>query len=100
MPITKTENRSAVVRVILLEGINIPRTTNMQPNVYCSLQLDRQRDESTTTSEYKHPLWKNEFEFYIYPDSREELQVTIKTQQAKSLKDGFNHNECIGCILN
>ena len=98
MPITKTENRSAVVRVILVEGMNIPRARNKLPNVHCSLQVGKQKEESTTTNEYKHPIWRNEFEFYIYEDSREELQVTVKTQHPKSLKDGFNSNEDIGRV--
>ena len=88
MVMTRNDNRSAVVRVVIIEGINIPRS--MPDNisgVFCSVQLGKQKVESCTVGDYKNPVWNKDFEFYIYDeDFREELLVTLKSSSPKSLK--------------
>ena len=95
---TRNYNRLAVVRVVLVEGTNLARIPQKQPNVYCSLQLGKQKEKSRTVSEYKNPVWRDAFEFYIYEGLHDELQITIKNQNPISLREGFTSNDDIGKV--
>ena len=86
-------NRLAVVRIVLVEGRNLPRILSRQPNIYCSLQLGKQKEKSSNVTENYHPVWKDTFEFYLYGGLHEELQVTIKNQTPVSFKEGFTNDE-------
>ena len=101
MVITKNENRTAVVRVILVEGSNISRTRSNgnKSGIFCTLQVGRQKEESDTVNDGKYPVWKNEFEFYLYEDGSEELQVSIKCCSTKNRKESYSNIEDIGKIV-
>ena len=99
MVIPKNENRAAVLRVVVLEGLNIQKVSDQQPKLHCSIQLGKQKEDTTIQCDYKNPIWNNAFEFNVYDEEfSEELLVYIRNQGPKSLKDGFSNYEDIGSI--
>ena len=85
MPITKTDNRSAVVRVILVAGMNIPRGKNKQSNVHCSLQVGKQKENAY----FQSKLWWNQrcLEFVIVgPTTEESGSTTLKPWKMRMFK--------------
>ena len=99
MVIPKNENRAAVLRVVLLEGLNIKKVSDQQPKLNCSLQLGKQKEDTSIQCDYKNPIWNNTFEFNVYDEEfSEELLVYLRNQGPKSLKDGFSNYEDIGSI--
>ena len=97
---TKNENRTAVARVILVEGVNIPRTRNNghKSGIFCTLHVNRQKEDSDAANDSKHPIWKNEFEFYLYQESSEELVVNVKSFARKLRKESFSNVEDVGIV--
>ena len=100
MVVTKNENRTAVARVILVEGSNIHRTRSNgnKSGIFCSLQVGRQKEESESANDGKNPVWNNEFEFHLYEDCSEELHVSIKCCSSKNRKESFSNIEDIGKV--
>ena len=99
MVIPKNENRAAVLRVVVLEGLNIQKLSDQQPKLNCSLHLGKQREDTSIQCDYKNPIWNDAFEFNVYDEEfSEELLVYLRNQGPKSLKDGFSNYEDIGSI--
>ena len=100
MVLTKNENRTAVARVILLEGTNVSRTRNNgnKSGIFCTLELGRQKEASDSSNDLKHPVWKDVFDFYMYQDCSEELEVHIKSFSGKTKKESFSNVEDIGKV--
>ena len=100
MVVIKNENRTAVARVILLEGTNVyrQRSNGNKSGIFCTLELGRQKEASDSASDLKHPVWKDEFYFYLYQDCSEELEVHIKSFSGKTKKESFSNVEDIGKV--
>ena len=98
MVIAKNESRTAVARVILVEGTNISRTRSNgnKFGIFCTLHIGRQKEDSEASYDAKHPVWNNEFEFYLFQDCSEVLEVDIKTFTGKNKKESFSNFEDVG----
>lgn len=77
--------RWAVARVVLAEAINLPANHQKTPNICCVLKLGRQRQQSKVANSYIDPVWNQDFEFDLYDDLDDQLQVIIRNRNPKCL---------------
>jgi len=96
---TKNDNKRAVARIVLVEARNLPILRSKPYNVYCSLQMKRQRERSSFVSVDRNPIiWKDVFEFNLHEEFQDPLTLKVKYQNPLHKKDGFTHNDEIGKV--
>ena len=95
MFVVNDEERSAVLRLFLIEGKDLSPGNNEAPNYYYSIRLGSQKRKSKVANGSQHPVWKEQFELNVFSTAQDQLELTIKSQGL--LKDKFR-NEISGAI--
>ena len=89
--------RTAVVHVLLIRAINLPKMNKngKSSDPYCELSLGKKKSKSKMISKCVNPEWREAFDFNWYKEFNDVLKITVhnKNYGELPLDDKMGHVE-------